>query len=101
MKLWIQEKENCILLKIHVNPRSSKNQVTGLHGDALNVKLTAPAVEGKANKALVEFLSEYFGIKKKQVEIKSGDKSREKTVALKDVGIRNIEERIAGRMSDA
>lgn len=97
MKLWIQEKENTVLLKIHVNPRSSKNQVTGLHGDALNIKITAPAVEGKANKALIEFLAEYFGVKKKQVEIKSGDKSREKVVALTDVSIKDVE----GRMADA
>ena len=90
MNLWIQEKDNCILLKIHVNPRSSKSQVTGLHGDALNVKITAPAVEGKANKALIAFLADYFGLKKKQVEIKSGDKSREKVVVLKDVSLQDM-----------
>lgn len=95
MKLWIQEKDNAILLKIHVSPRSSKNQVTGLHGDALNVKITAPAVEGKANKALITFLADYFGLKKKQVEIKSGDKSREKVIALKDVSLQDIDGRIA------
>ena len=73
------------MIKIHVNPRSSKDMVTGLQGEALNIKLKAPAVEGKANKALKVFLAKYLGVKKRQMEIKRGEKSREKTVLVKDV----------------
>lgn len=94
MKFQIQEKDNKVLLKVHVNPRSSRNQIAGFHGDALNVKITAPAVEGKANKALTAFLAEYFGLKKKQVEIKTGEKSREKVVALHNVSLQDVERRI-------
>ncbi len=67
---------------MHVNPRSSKDQVTGLHGDALNIKLKAPAVEGKANKGLVAFLAGFFKVKKKDIKIKSGEKSRTKTIVV-------------------
>lgn len=83
MELWLQDTKEGIALKIHVNPRSSKDQVTGLHGDALNIKLKAPAVDGKANQALVKFLAGFLGVKKKDLEITSGEKSRTKTVTVK------------------
>ncbi|MCD4784502.1 MAG: DUF167 domain-containing protein [Candidatus Eremiobacteraeota bacterium] len=90
MSLWIKETKGGILIKIHVSPRSSTNKITGLHGDALNVKLTSPAVEGKANKALISFLSDFFKIKKRQVSIKSGEKSRQKTVLLNKISVDEI-----------
>ena len=48
----------------------------------MKVYLTAPAVEGKANKALIEFLSEHFGVKKRDIKILLGEKSRNKVVEI-------------------
>ncbi|MCE1247297.1 MAG: DUF167 domain-containing protein [Firmicutes bacterium] len=73
---------NEILLKVHVSPNSGRNEISGIHGDAINVRISAPAVDGKANSALTDFVSEYFGLKKKQTQIKSGEKSRNKTLRL-------------------
>jgi uncharacterized protein (TIGR00251 family) len=59
--------------------------MAGLHGSALKVRLHAPPVDGEANEALVEFLSEQFGIAKRSVRIVAGHSSRGKTVELEGV----------------
>lgn len=73
-----------VYLKIRVQPRGRKNQVEGVHGGSLKVRLTAPPVEGEANKALVDFLSKFLGVRKSSVTIASGEKSRDKKVLVKD-----------------
>lgn len=74
-----------LTIKIKVEPRSSKSGVVGPYGDALKVKLTSPPVEGKANKELIEVLAKAFGIAKKDVEIVSGQSSKNKIVKLRGV----------------
>lgn len=67
-----------VKLKVRVNPRSSANRVTGWQDGTLSVKLTAPPVEGAANKACTEFLAKILGVKRAQVNLLSGASSREK-----------------------
>ena len=69
-------------LKVRVTPRGSKEEVIGWKGDVLAVKLTAPPVEGAANKACTEFLSKTLGVKRAQVTLISGEKSREKVFEI-------------------
>lgn len=71
-----------VRLKVHINPRSSRNQITGWQGDVLSIKLTAPPVEGAANKAAIEFLSETLGIKKSQIALISGQTGRDKVFEI-------------------
>lgn len=72
-----------MLLKIRVLPRSSRNKVVGEMSDGtLKVKLTAPPVDGRANEALVELLSDYLRISKKSIIIKSGLTSKNKMVEI-------------------
>lgn len=80
--LSIQNHPSGLVFKVHVQPRSSRNQIVGLHGDALKVKLTAPPVEGKANQACIEVLAEALGVPKSRLEIVSGQSSRLKHVLL-------------------
>lgn len=68
--------------KVHVQPGASRNQVLGFYGDALKLKLTAPPVEGKANKACIEILSETLGVPKTSIEIVSGHSSRQKNIRI-------------------
>ena len=74
-----------VTFAVRVILRSSRNEVAGVQGDALKVKLTAPPVEGAANAALVEFLAEQLGVRKSAVSILSGDKSRHKMVRVAGV----------------
>lgn len=80
----VKEKEGCTF-QVHVVPRSKRDEIVGLHGDALKVRLTAPPVEGKANQALRVFLAEELGIAPSAVEILSGHTSRQKRVRVTGV----------------
>jgi uncharacterized protein (TIGR00251 family) len=69
-------------LKIRVQPRASKNEVTGWQGDELKVRLTAPPVEGAANEAALRFMRDWLGLKAGQVKLVAGEKSRSKVLEI-------------------
>ena len=69
-------------IRVRVLPRSSKNEVCGLENDVLKVKLTAPPVEGKANRALIALLSDKLRIPKSCIHITSGKSARTKTIQI-------------------
>ncbi|MCE0497970.1 MAG: DUF167 domain-containing protein [Methylacidiphilales bacterium] len=76
-----------IRLAIRVQPGAKSNEVVGWMADAhggrvLKIRLRAPAVEGKANAALLDFLAETFGVRSRQIVLEQGDKSREKIVRI-------------------
>jgi uncharacterized protein (TIGR00251 family) len=79
---WIRETSKGVLLPVRAMPRASKNEIQGLHGDALKVRLQAPPVEGKANQALIRFLSEALNIPRSQLSIASGETGRNKAVLI-------------------
>jgi len=70
------------ILKVYLQPKSSKNEVVGPYRDGIKVKVTAPPVEGKANEALIRFLAKGFGISPSCIEIIKGLHSREKTLRI-------------------
>ena len=70
------------IIKIKLIPRSSRNEIIGKENDVIKIKLTAPPVEGKANKALVQFLAKKLGAPKRDIEIVSGERSREKSIRI-------------------
>ena len=69
-------------IDVHVQPRASRNAVLGWKEGALKVALTAPPVEGAANAALVDFLAEALGLKRRQISVVAGLQSRHKTIEL-------------------
>ncbi len=71
-----------LLLTLHVQPRAGKNQLAGLHGEALKIRLTSPPVEGRANKAVIALLAKLLHLPKSAVVIKSGLQSRSKQVII-------------------
>jgi uncharacterized protein (TIGR00251 family) len=71
------------LLDVYVQPKSSKNELVGIHQGSLKVKLTAPPVEGEANKECVRFLAKLLGVPKSSIEIVQGHKSRHKTLLIR------------------
>lgn len=71
-----------LILHCHIQPNASCNEITGLHGDALKIRLQAPPVDGKANRELVSFLSKVFGVPKSQIELLKGQSNRRKTVSV-------------------
>lgn len=83
--LRITEREGSVRFTVHVQPRASRTEVAGVHGDALKIRLSAPPVDGAANAALVEFLADTFAIPRRAVRILAGDASRAKLVELDGV----------------
>ena len=69
-------------LKIYLQPGAKKSEICGMHGDFIKIKVQSPPVDGKANEALVDFLSKKLAISKSLISIKSGQKSRFKTVVI-------------------
>ncbi len=78
----LQQSSAGVTLLLQVQPRASRNQIVGLQGEALKIKLTSPPVDGAANKCCCEYLAKLFGIAKGRVELVSGEKSRQKRVLL-------------------
>lgn len=83
-----------MILKLHVQPGSSRDDISGWEGDTLRVRIRARAIEGKANRAVLEFLAERLGLRPRQVSLVKGDRSREKLV---EVELPSLEE-IAARL---
>jgi len=81
-KSWIVQSGDGVVLNLHIVPRSSRTQICGEHGNALKIRLQAPPVEGKANKALIEFLSDTLDIARNRISILSGDTGRNKHVFI-------------------
>ena len=71
-----------LTLTLHIQPGARKSGFAGLHGDALKVRIAAPAVDNKANAALVEFLSEALDVPKSAIAIRLGATGRRKVVEI-------------------
>lgn len=80
--LEIQERNGAVVFSVRVQPRASKDEIAGEIGGALKVRLQAPAVEGRANEALIEFLAQLLKTPKSAVRILSGDRSRTKRIEI-------------------
>ena len=78
----LKQTSDGILVNIKIVPNSSKNDIV-LEDEFVKIKITAQPIEGKANKALIEFLSKKFKIPKTSIEIVKGETSKEKTLFLK------------------
>ena len=67
---------------MHVQPGARRSGVAGLHGDRLKIRIAAPALDGRANDALVAFIAEQLGIPRARVAVVRGERSRDKLVAV-------------------
>ena len=69
-------------LSLHVQPNARRSEIAGLHGDALKIRIAAPAVDNKANTELVDFLSKSLGIPKSAIVIRRGTSGRHKVLEI-------------------
>lgn len=82
-------------IRIHVQPRASRTEIAGLHGDALKVRLAAPPVDGAANDALVRFLAERLGVAQSALTLECGRAARAKMVHVAGVTPAEVARRLA------
>lgn len=82
MATWYRYSNGNLILTLYIQPGAKSNEVIGLHGDALKIKLASPPIDGKANKSLLQFIAAQFDIPLRQIKLIRGEKSRYKTIEL-------------------
>ena len=93
------ETRDGVRFTVKVVPRASRNEIVGSQEGILRVRLTAPPVEGAANKALIALLSGRLRIPKRDIEIVAGHTSRKKVVYVGGLSAREVSTRLAGHTS--
>jgi hypothetical protein len=91
----IEKTANGATFRVKVQPGASKNGIVGVQEDALKIRINAPPVQGKANKALIDFLARKLGVKNRQAKIISGHTTRLKRIKVIGEGAKT-EEKIWG-----
>ena len=87
----ISEDGNGVRLRVYVQPRGAKNEILGMQGDALKIRVTSPPVEGAANHELTRFLAGLLDVPRSRIEILTGHKSRYKTIRISDASPEQIQ----------
>lgn len=75
-----------LLLRVRVQPKAARDQIGGLHGEALKVRITAPPAEGRANQHLVKLFAKELGLARSDVSVERGQKGRDKVLRCRGVG---------------
>ena len=89
--MWVSQKGGSAIISCRVQPNSAREGIGEIKNDAVAIRLNAPAVEGKANDALIKFLSKRLGISRSRISIIKGGKNRNKLVAITGLSIEEIE----------
>jgi len=94
------ERDDSIVLHVHVQPRAGRTAVVGRHGDAVKLRVAAPPVDDRANDAVRELLAELFDIAPTAVTLVSGATSRVKRVRLVGVELDALDARLDAAVDD-
>lgn len=94
-KFRLHDGKHGAALTIRVTPRARRTEFSGILEDGtVRIRVSAPPVEGKANKALIKFLSKVLKVRKNQIEIVAGEKGLDKIVSILDMTAEQVQERI-------
>ena len=97
----VQDSKDGAVLMIQVQPKASKSECVGPHGDALKIRVAAPPVDGKANEALIAFLAERLDVAPSSIEIRAGASGRQKRVLLRRCTAKDVAARLGLSMKRA
>ncbi|MCP9468468.1 MAG: DUF167 family protein [Nitrospira sp.] len=89
------ENKDRVTLQVYIQPKASRTEFVGLHGEAVKIRVAAPPVDGSANAELIRFLAERCDIPRSRVSIRSGETSRQKRVTLAGVSAEWVLARLA------
>ncbi len=92
--LFARETELGLEVRLHVQPRARRSEVLGVHGGSLKIRVTAPPVEDAANRAVVAFLAGFLGISRSRLCMLSGARSRDKTLRIRGMSLREFLDRL-------
>lgn len=80
----VRQEGDLLKLDLLIQPKASRDQIQGLHGDELKVAITAPPVDGQANSHLIKYLAKQFKVAKGQIQIVRGELGRHKSVTIQE-----------------
>lgn len=89
--------QNIIKIAVKVQPNARKNEIAGFSNDILRLKIAAPPDKGKANKELIEFLSDTLGLKKNDISILRGLTDHNKLIAIEGITLGELKIRLIGK----
>lgn len=95
----LEDNAHGVLLRVLIQPRAGRDQLVGLHQDRLKIRLSAPPVDGAANRQCCRYLAQCLGLAKSQVSLHSGSRSRRKTLLLSEVTLERISRRLETALS--
>ena len=81
-KAYLKQTKKGVTVAVRLQPKASKNKIIGLHAGELKISVTAPPVDGKANRALIKLLANTLGVPKTSISIQSGETGRHKTICI-------------------
>ena len=81
----IREVEGGVVVSVKVQPNASRDRIVGEHADQLKIAVTVAPEKGKANKSVIKVLSRLLGVKSSDIEILSGETSRDKKVLIRNI----------------
>lgn len=96
--LKLTQVDGAVRFEVHAKPRAKKSRLVGLHGEALDVSLAAPPVDGAANDALVELLAKVLSLSKRDVGLVRGASSRTKLVEVRGLDVEAVRARLAAAL---
>jgi hypothetical protein len=79
---WCRRTAGGWTFAVHVQPGARRSEVAGRHGDRLKIRIAAPALDGRANDALVAFVADHLRVPKARITLVKGERSREKLLAV-------------------
>jgi len=82
VRVWYKQENDSVIINIYVQPGAKRTEIAGLHGDALKIRLASPPIDGRANDMLLKYIALLFNVPLRQVELKRGNKSRHKKIAI-------------------
>ena len=82
VRVWYKQENNSLIINVYVQPGAKRTEISGLHGEALKIRLASPPIDGRANDMLLKYIALLFNVPLRQVELKRGNKSRHKKIAI-------------------
>jgi hypothetical protein len=92
--LSLRESKEGVIFEVLLQPRSSRNEISGIHEDCLKIRIASPPVEGKANQACIDFIARSLGLRRSEVEMISGHTSRRKRLLARNITIEDFKRRL-------
>jgi uncharacterized protein len=92
--LRVEVRGTAVRVSVHVQPRATRNEIVGLHGAALKVRLQAPPVDGAANEALIALFARALNLPKRAITLERGATTRQKTLAIEGISAEDFWSRL-------